>query len=206
MGTMCFPILLSFVSSVNSRTKAIVPVHYAGFSANPDKVIFPRHQIGIESLLEVIKDYDIFQSDHPLGLSLKFLDNRDSKKPFSRPAFKVEVEDLNSISKKDYKNKLYDINQANGNAILISNSKHLKRLYEVIILKKILSLNPDLRLDIDSFKTGLEIIFPSTETLVNNELFIDRDIAQYYYEINLYYEAFENKFNGSMEPILRDRK
>ena len=173
---------------------------------NPDKVIFPRHQTGIESLLEVIKDYDIFQSDHALGLSLNFLDNKDSEKPFSRPAFKVEVEDLNSNSKKDYKNKLYDINQANSNSILISNSKHLKRLYEVIILKKILSLNPDLRLDIDSFKTGLEIIFPSIETLVNNELFIDRDIAQYYYEINLYYEAFENKFNGSMEPILRDRK
>ena len=173
---------------------------------NPDKVIFPRHQTGIESLLEVIKDYDIFQSDHALGLSLNFLDNKDSEKPFSRPAFKVEVEDLNSNSKKDYKNKLYDINQASSNSILISNSKHLKRLYEVIILKKILSLNPDLRLDIDSFKTGLEIIFPSIETLVNNELFIDRDIAQYYYEINLYYEAFENKFNGSMEPILRDRK
>ncbi len=173
---------------------------------NPDKVIFPRHQTGIESLLEVIKDYDIFQSDHALGLSLNFLDNKDSEKPFSRPAFKVEVQDLNSNSKKDYKNKLYDINQASSNSILISNSKHLKRLYEVIILKKILSLNPDLRLDIDSFKTGLEIIFPSIETLVNNELFIDRDIAQYYYEINLYYEAFENKFNGSMEPILRDRK
>ena len=173
---------------------------------NPDKVIFPRHQTGIESLLEVIKDYDIFQSDHALGLSLNFLDNKDSEKPFSRPAFKVEVEDLNSNSKKDYKNKLYDINQASSNSILISNSKHLKRLYEVIILKKILSLNPDLKLDIDSFKTGLEIIFPSIETLVNNELFIDRDIAQYYYEINLYYEAFENKFNGSMEPILRDRK
>ena len=173
---------------------------------SPEKIIFPKHQTGIESLLEVIKDYDIFQSDHALGLSLKFLDNEDSKKPFSRPAFKVEVEDLTSSSKKDYKNKLYDINQGNGNAILISNSKHLKRLYEVIILKKILLLNPDLRLDIDSFKTGLEIIFPSTETLVNNELFIDRDIAQYYYEINLYYEAFENKFNSSMEPILRERK
>ena len=173
---------------------------------NPEKVIFPRHQTGIESLLEVIKDYDIFQSDHALGLSLNFLDNKDSEKPFSRPAFKVEVEDLNSNSKKDYKNKLYDINQASSNSILISNSKHLKRLYEVIILKKILSLNPDLRLDINSFKTGLEIIFPSIETLVNNELFIDRDIAQYYYEINLYYEAFESKFNSSMEPILRERK
>ena len=71
-------------------------------------------------------------------------------------------------------------------------------------MKKILSLNPDLNLNIQSFKTGIEIIFPSTESLVNNELFIDKDIAQYYYEINLYYEAFENEFNKQVKPILTE--
>ena len=63
-------------------------------------------------------------------------------------------------------------------------------------------MNPDLNLNIQSFKTGIEIIFPSTESLVDNELFIDKDIAQYYYEINLYYEAFENEFNRQIKPIL----
>ena len=69
--------------------------------------------------------------------------------------------------------------------------------------KKILALNPDLKLNIASFKTGIEIIFPSTEALINNELFIDKDIAQYYYEVNLYYEAFEDEFNRKMESILK---
>ena len=59
-----------------------------------------------------------------------------------------------------------------------------------------------MNLSIKSFKAGIEIIFPSTESLINNELFIDKDIAQYYYEINLYYEAFENKFNKEIKPIL----
>ena len=76
----------------------------------------------------------------------------------------------------------------------------------MIVLKKILSLNPDLNLNIQSFKAGVEIIFPSTESLINNELFIDKDIAQYYYEINLYYEAFENEFNTKIKPLLNKMK
>lgn len=170
---------------------------------NPDKIIFPKHNEGIESLLETIKTYDVFDVEHPKGLILKFLENKESEKPFVRPAFKIDIIDLESTSKKYFKGQLYEYNQIGGNAILISDSKHLRRLYESIILKKILSLNPDLNQNINSFKTGLEIIFPSTETLINNELFIDKDIAQYYYEINLYYEAFENEFNSRMEPILK---
>jgi len=170
---------------------------------DPEKILFPEFNEGIESLKEKIKFHDIFDSDHSKGLLLKFLTNEgnDLENPFTRPAFKVEVaSDINS--KKEFKSQLYNSNQASGNAILISEPKHLRRLYEVIILKKILSLNPDLNLNIKSFKAGIEIIFPSTESLVNNELFIDKDIAQYYYEANLYYEAFENKFNMEIKPIL----
>ena len=79
--------------------------------------------------------------------------------------------------------------------ILLSELKHLKRLYEVIVLKKILLLNPDLKLNIHSFKTGIEIIFPSTESLINNELFIDEDIAKYYYEVNRFIKENFKKFD-----------
>ena len=170
---------------------------------DPEKILFPEFNEGVESLKEKIKFHNIFDSDHSKGLLLKFLINEgnDLENSFTRPTFKVEVvSDINS--KKEFKNQLYNNNQASGNAILISEPKHLRRLYEVIILKKILSLNPDLNLNIKSFKAGVEIIFPSTESLVNNELFIDKDIAQYYYEANLYYEAFENKFNMKIKPIL----
>ena len=168
---------------------------------NPDKVIFPKYN-GIENLKDEIKLYNIFKSDNPKGLLLNFLTNNEynKDKPFIRPAFTVEVIDLTPGIK--FKSILYDKNQNNKNTILISEPKHLRRLYEVIILKKILSLNPDLNLNIQSFKTGVEIIFPSTESLINNELFIDQDIAQYYYEANLYYEAFENTFNQKIKPIL----
>ena len=173
---------------------------------NPDKVIFPKHNTGIESLKDEIKTNNIFKSDYPKGLLLKFLVGNDNQtnKSFTRPTFKTEV--MNLEDNVNFKNMLYDNNQVDGNAIIISEPKHLKRLYEVIILKKILSLNPDLSLNINSFKTGVEIIFPSTESLVNSELFIDQDIAQYYYEANLYYEAFENEFNQKINPILNKLK
>ena len=134
---------------------------------------------------------------------MKFIDSKKSAQTFIKPNFKASVLELESYSKKDFKNNLYSNNQNDGNAILLSESKHLKRLYEVIVLKKILLLNPDLKLNIHSFKTGIEIIFPSTESLINNELFIDEDIAKYYYEVNLYYEAFEDKFNQEISPLIK---
>ena len=137
---------------------------------------------------------------------MKFLTtgNEADNKPFIRPAFTTDI--VNFDNNSNFKDILYEKNQHNGNAILISEPKHLRRLYEVIILKKILLLNPDMNLNLKSFKTGVEIIFPSIESLVNNELFVDQDIAQYYYETNLYYEAFENEFNQKINPILNKIK
>lgn len=173
---------------------------------NPDKIIFPKHETGIESLKDEIKKNDVFKSEYPKGLLLKFLTtgNEADNKPFIRPAFTTDI--VNFDNNSNFKDILYEKNQHNGNAILISEPKHLRRLYEVIILKKILLLNPDMNLNLKSFKTGVEIIFPSIESLVNNELFVDQDIAQYYYETNLYYEAFENEFNQKINPILNKIK
>ena len=42
---------------------------------DPEKVLFPEENAGIESLKEKIKLYDIFDSDHSKGLLLKFSAN-----------------------------------------------------------------------------------------------------------------------------------
>ena len=34
-------------------------------------------------------------------------------------------------------------------------------------------------------------------------LFIDEDIAKYYYETNLYYEAFEDEFNNKIKVLIK---
>ena len=42
-------------------------------------------------------------------------------------------------------------------SIIIRESKHERRLYETLILRKVLEINPDLKLSINSFKPGIEI-------------------------------------------------
>jgi len=63
-------------------------------------------------------------------------------------------------------------------------------------------MNPDLELKISDFKAGLEIQFPAYETLEGNTHVIDAEVAKYFYEINDYYSAFQNKFNEEYTKIL----
>ena len=56
-------------------------------------------------------------------------------------------------------------------------------------------MNPDLKLQINIFKAGIEIQFPAHETLVANTHVIDHEVAKYFYEVNDYYSAFQNQFN-----------
>ena len=68
-------------------------------------------------------------------------------------------------------------------------------MYEVLILKKLLEMNPDLELTFDYFKAGIEILFPTAQVLNGNSHIVDRDAAKYFYEVNAYYGAFELEFN-----------
>ena len=92
-----------------------------------------------------------------------------------------------------------NIREANSNedkyTILIGKEKHERRLYEILVMKKILELNPDLSLQLDYFKPGIEILFPSPEVLIKDYHIVDRDAAKYFYEVNDYYGAFEDVFN-----------
>ena len=78
--------------------------------------------------------------------------------------------------------------------ILITNQKNLIRLYEVLILNEVLKLNNNLDLSINEFKRGLEIQFPAREIISENSFVIDEKIADFYYQVNFYYDSFENKF------------
>ena len=84
----------------------------------------------------------------------------------------------------------------NSKPILIANQGNLRRLYEVLILHEVLKLNNTLELSIQEFKRGLQIQFPAKEIIMNNTFVIDEKIADYFYQINFYYESFEDEFNS----------
>ena len=78
-----------------------------------------------------------------------------------------------------------------GFSILLSSKNNRKRLFEILILKEVLAMNPDLKFKINSFKTGLNSV-PAPETIRENTLVIDAEVAKYFYEINNYYSAFQD--------------
>ena len=121
-------------------------------------------------------------------------DHASTNQEFVRPS--AQTENIKTSSK-TYKKDLAEYNNSNNNdyAILLNSSKNRRRLFEVLVLKEVLSMNPDLSLQINTFQAGLEIQFPAYETLEENTHVIDPEVAKYFYEINDYYGAFQNQFN-----------
>ena len=142
----------------------------------------------------------------PTGQTLQLTYSLEGKatfeKPFVRPTALTGYISLEE-SFDSYKNALGQLNTLGATpdedvfTILITQSepKYERRLYEVLILKKLLEMNPDLELTFDYFKAGIEILFPTAQVLNGNSHIVDRDAAKYFYEVNAYYGAFELEFN-----------
>ena len=145
--------------------------------------------------------------DQAMKLTYSVTGKATIDKPFVQPTATV-----NYIALKDsYKNELIKFNKIGSSpiedefTILLSPQfpKYEKRLYEVLILKKLLNMNPDLDLTLKYFKPGIEILFPSRDVLETTNFVVDRDAARLFYEVNLYYAAFGQEFNRGTADIGR---
>ncbi|MDB9884517.1 hypothetical protein OAD01_02425, partial [Candidatus Marinimicrobia bacterium] len=127
------------------------------------------------------------------------------EKPFVRPTAITSYVTL----KDSYKNSLKsfnargDIPQDDIFTILLSRDKDERRLYEVLVMKKMLEMNPDLELTLKYFKPGIEILFPSPDVLLKNSHVVDRDAAKIFYEVNDYYGSFEQEFTRATADLGR---
>ena len=147
------------------------------------------------------------QTNQAMKLTYSVIGKATLSKPFVQPTATVDY-----IALKDsYKNELVKYNKI-GNTpsedqftILMSPKipKYERRLYEVLILKKLLKMNPDLDLTLKYFKPGIEILFPSRDVLETTNFVVDRDAARLFYEVNLYYAAFGQEFNRGTAEIGR---
>lgn len=139
------------------------------------------------------------KEDKLLRLSYSIRDKATFEKPFVRPtaliAYDDRLEGYNYKQNLRLKNKRGDNSTNDDYTILIGDDRNERRLYEVLVMKKVLELNPDLELQLDYFKPGIEILFPSPEVLSKDIHIVDRDAAKYFYEINDYYGAFEDVYN-----------
>ncbi|MEL1228946.1 MAG: hypothetical protein VW833_03990 [Candidatus Neomarinimicrobiota bacterium] len=147
------------------------------------------------------------QTNQAMKLTYSVIGKATLNKPFVQPTATVDYIALND----SYKNELVKYNKI-GNTpsedqftILMSPKipKYERRLYEVLILKKLLKMNPDLDLTLKYFKPGIEILFPSRDVLETTNFVVDRDAARLFYEVNLYYAAFGQEFNRGTAEIGR---
>ena len=178
---------------------AISKINYFSY-VNPSKVIyFDSNKGGGVTFLH--KHDDNYLENETDGILLKFTpDDALTDEEFVRPSAQTESV---KTSSKTYKADLARYNNSDNNnyAILLNSSKNRRRLFEVLVLKEVLSMNPDLNLQINTFQAGLEIQFPAYETLQENTHVIDPEVAKYFYEINDYYGVFQNQFNKAYSRL-----
>tara|TARA_Y100000996_G_scaffold199612_1_gene156564 strand:+ start:489 stop:2603 length:2115 start_codon:yes stop_codon:yes gene_type:complete len=158
----------------------------------------------VEMLSSAVKN---IPSNRAMKLTYSITGKASLDKPFVQPTATVNYISL----KESYKNELIKFNKIGASptedefTILLSAEfpKYERRLYEVLILKKLLKMNPDLDLTLKYFKPGIEILFPSRDVLETTNFVVDRDAARLFYEVNLYYAAFGQEFNRGTAEIGR---
>jgi general secretion pathway protein D len=168
---------------------------------NPEKVIyFDMENHGSVESLSTHSDAYMNPKDSN-AILLEYNPARyNNQDQFVRPAATVSNVELPDTPYKDIL-RGYNEPSIGKYGILLSSSKNRKRLLEVLILKEVLSMNPDLKLQINTFKAGVEIQFPAPETLEKNTHVIDPETAKYFYEINDYYSAFQLQFNNAYSKL-----
>jgi hypothetical protein len=150
--------------------------------------------------------------DTNLGGTLEALDQDvlESERLFVQPKAKIAYEPLTGET---YTQRLARLNQRRPDGtpdkwtVLLTKAKlRIKPLNEilpgVLVLKRVLELNgSSLPLTLQDFKPGQQILFPTKQDLHNDYHVIDGKVAQLFYEVILYYPAFEETFKYDVKRI-----
>ncbi len=176
----------------------------------PSRVIFfklaPDDPAGFEvnGLEGYIKN---ISKNNALKMSYSIHEKATAEKPFVRPTADLDYipfgRDFNYKGELEKSNIHGATPEEDVFTIIVKEQKHERRLYEVLILKKILDINPDLKQNLRYFQPGIEILFPAPEILQKNVHVVDRDVARYFYEVNNYYGMFEKEFNRETAAVGR---
>jgi len=130
--------------------------------------------------------------------------------PFSQPTAAVSLE---SLKPENFFSRLAQGNHRSASGapeswtILMTDAysgtaKPLDVLKGIIVLRRILALNPTLPLSLDTFRAGRQIIFPTETELNQSHHLVDAEAARMFYEITSYYPAFEDEFKDRARSLV----
>ncbi len=79
----------------------------------------------------------------------------------------------------------------------------LDLLKNVLVLKRVLDLNPTLPLTLEDFHVGRELLFPTDEDLAESSHLVDREAAALFYETLDSYYAFEQLIRRAVDGLVQ---
>ncbi|MDA0987370.1 MAG: hypothetical protein O3A55_07220 [Bacteroidetes bacterium] len=135
-----------------------------------------------------------------------------SKRPFTQPTAQVVIDSKSkdlTQSGNTYVSAIRKLNDDKSNSpVLALNSSSmvgglttLEVLKSVLIIRRILQLNPDLTLTIAGMYAGKQILFPATDDLQSRYHVVDGETAELFYDICDYYYSFEKKFQNEVTQL-----
>ena len=122
---------------------------------------------------------------------------------FEQPAALVQYVDLEGTSHGEL---MAQYNQDGMHSVVISRDAPGQRspvrwLQSAAVLKRLIELNSNVPLTLDSFYTGLQLIYPTEDDLSKGFHLLDAETAKYWYQIQDYYPAFEQHLNAALDEL-----
>src|SRR5262249_53786153 len=122
--------------------------------------------------------------------------------PFSQPTAALSIESLkpeNFFSRLAQGNRRSASGAPESWAIVVTDAyagtaRPIDVLKGIMVLRRVIALNPSLPLTIDGFRAGRQIVFPTEAELHQSHHLLDEEAARLFYEITSYYPAFEQEF------------
>jgi general secretion pathway protein D len=112
--------------------------------------------------------------------------------------------------------KLRELNRAdsgaNARTILVNDARlptggtPLELLRSVMVLKRVLELNPTLGTSLASFQPGLQVLFPAKDSLAEEIHTIDETTARLFFEVADPFAAFQDAFKVELEQLDQEIK
>ena len=155
------------------------------------------------------------QSDEN-ALILDYADHKSKPSgPFEHPRALISRSTIKNPENYVEQISVLNSDDLNRNTILLSPSvpppgvrgaTALDVLKGVLVLKRILALNPSMPVTIREFRVGRQITFPTEQELQDKYHIVDYDTARFFYQIINYYPEFEDAFNRDSKAILNRMK
>ncbi|MEP6768284.1 MAG: hypothetical protein ABJC61_06415 [Acidobacteriota bacterium] len=130
--------------------------------------------------------------------------------PFSQPTAGVSFESLkpeNFFTRLAQGNHRSRSGASESWTILMTDAysgtaRPLDVLKGIMVLRRLIALNPNLPLSIDGFRSGRQIIFPTETELRQSHHLVDAEAARLFYEVTSYYPAFEEEFKHRARSLV----